>query len=263
MVANQVGAAFHAAYRELELRWKAQADAEGNIYLPNAEPPGPVDYLFIDQEPSFGSWALDMGNAKQRVAAGFLNYVSPGRRPSLGNYAMPFAIHHYLCGAGEQYFITDISKGAMLVEEAKVDQTERWDRWYSLLLEEVRLVAKPGAGIFTFGKKVEDYLVRRHFPRPITSVLHYSGVAASHRNACVKGHEESFRQFKAWVTPELMLAAAKRVLQPLSADVRDYAVARLARTQLSESALKLIFCYKLAFEQYKMAPRQHPLGASR
>jgi hypothetical protein len=256
VVVNQIGAGFHAVYQDLELRWKAQADAEGRVYLPNAEPSGPVDYLFIDQEPSFGSWALDTGNAKQRVEAGFLNYVSPGRRPSLGNYAMPFAIQHYLCEPGQQYFITDISKGAMLVEEAKIDQTERWDRWYSLLLEEVRLVAKPGAPIFAFGKSVEEYLVRRRFPRPVTSVLHYSPLAASHRDACVKGREESFRQFKVSISPELLLATAKRVLQPVSADVRDYAVARLARTQLSESALKLIFCYKLAFERYKMT---HPL----
>jgi hypothetical protein len=223
--------------------------------MPNAEPSDPVDYVFIDQEPSLTEWALDEDDAREKVKAGYRNYVAGILRPRLGGYGPHFAIEHYLCEQGQEYFLTDISKGAMLVKEAEVERAKRWDKWYPLLLEEVRLVAKPGGGIFAFGNKVAEYLTLRHFPRPFTTVLHYSGVARSHRDACIKGREESFRQFETSITPELMLATAERVLQAIPAVFRDEVLDRMAVKPLSESDLKLIFCYKLAFERYKMT---HP-----
>jgi hypothetical protein len=52
-----------------------------------------------------------------------------------------------------------------------------------------------------------------------------------------------------------MLATAERVLQAIPAVFRDEVLDRMAVKPLSESDLKLIFCYKLAFERYKMT---HP-----
>jgi hypothetical protein len=34
---------FQAAYRKLEARMKALAEADGDVFLPNSEPLGPVD----------------------------------------------------------------------------------------------------------------------------------------------------------------------------------------------------------------------------
>jgi hypothetical protein len=38
---------FRAAYRELEARMKALAEAESDVFLPNPAPVGPVEYVFV------------------------------------------------------------------------------------------------------------------------------------------------------------------------------------------------------------------------
>ena len=65
----------------------------------------------------------------------------------------------------------------MLVERAGVARTQRYDRWYGLLVEELDLVAMSGTGIFAVGNAVAQHLERRAFPRPFTKVIHYSGLA--------------------------------------------------------------------------------------
>jgi hypothetical protein len=137
----------------------------------------------------------------------------------------------------------------MLVERAGVARTQRYDRWYELLLEELDLVTTSGAGI-AVGNVVAEHLERRAFPRPFTKVIHYSGVAARARAAGIVGHEDSFERFRTSVSLERVLATAEDVLMAsaVPARFRDETLARLAKSQLSESRQQLIFNYKLAFE---------------
>jgi hypothetical protein len=58
---------FHAAYRALELRMKALADADGDVFLPAAELEGPVHYVLIGMEPSLGWWARSADEARSKV----------------------------------------------------------------------------------------------------------------------------------------------------------------------------------------------------
>jgi len=122
---------------------KARAEAEGDVFLPNPEPLGPVEYVFVCMEPSLGRWARSPDEAKAEVEAGFRNFVF-----SVEDFILHFCIRQYLCEPTERYHITDLSKGAMLVERARIERSPRYDRWYGLLVEEPDLVAKPGAGIF-------------------------------------------------------------------------------------------------------------------
>jgi hypothetical protein len=238
---------FHASYADLEARMKTLADADGDVFLPNPEPPGPADYVFICMEPSLGRWALTLDQAKARVEAGFRNFVS-----STEDFILHFCIRQYLCAPAERYHITDLSKGAMLTERASIDRNSRYDRWYGLLVEELDLVAKPGAGIFAVGNAVARHLARREFPRPVTPVMHYSGQAGPARAAAVAGHEDSFERFRNSVSHELLLATAKGVLDDsVPASLRDEKLSRLAGSELSLSRQQLIFTYKLAFEGYK------------
>ena len=116
-----------------------------------------------------------------------LNFVS-----SIETIILHFCIQQYLCSPMQRYHITDLSKGAMLVQRAGVARTQRYDRWYGLLLEELDLVAPLGAGVFAVGNAVAEHLERRAFPRPFTKVIHYSGVAAWARATGIIGHEDSF-----------------------------------------------------------------------
>lgn len=235
---------FPATYRDLEARMKALAEADGDVFVPNPEPLGPVEYVFVCMEPSLGRWARSPDEARAKVETGFRNFVF-----SIEDFILHFCIKKYLCEPTERYHITDWSKGAMLVERAGVARIHRYDRWYGLLMEELDLVATSGAGIFAVGNAVAEHLARRAFPRPFTRVIHYSGQAAPARAAGTVGHEDSFEQFKGSVSLELVLATAEEVLNgSVPASLRDETLARLAGSQLSESRQQLIFNYKLPFE---------------
>jgi hypothetical protein len=48
------GDRFRASYEYLEARMKARSEADGDVFLPNPEPLGPVEYVFVCMEPSLG-----------------------------------------------------------------------------------------------------------------------------------------------------------------------------------------------------------------
>jgi hypothetical protein len=236
---------FLPAYRELEDRMRARAAADGDIYLPNPEPEGPVHHILICMEPSLGRWARSPEEASSRVKAGFRNFVS-----SVEDFILHFSVRRYLCGPGQRYHITDLSKGAMLVDRAGLARVERYDRWYALLNEEIDLVAKPGARIVAVGSAVAEHLERQQFRRPFTRVIHYSGQAGPARNRGIAGREDDFEAFRKSVTLEDLVATASDVLRVarLPDEFREETLARLARSQLTVSRQKLIFAYRVAFE---------------
>jgi hypothetical protein len=236
---------FRAQYRKLEARMKVLAEADGDVYLPNAEPTGPAEYIFVCMEPSLGRWARSADEARSKVEAGFRNFIF-----SIEDFILHYCIQKYLCGPRQRYHITDLSKGAMLVERAGVARTQRYDRWYGLLVEELDLVAASGARIFAVGNAVARHLERRAFPRSFTRVIHYSGLAARARAAGIARHEDSFEEFRSSVSIGSVVSTARDVLMASSAPAsfRDETLARLAKSQLSESRQQLIFNYKLAFE---------------
>src|SRR5262245_27273601 len=126
---------FRDAYRDLEERMRARAVADGDVFLPNPEPEGPVHHVPICMEPSLGRWARSADEARSKVTAGFRNFVS-----SIEDFILHFSVRRYLCGPEQRYHITDLSKGAMLVGRAGLARAERYDRWYELLHEEIDLV---------------------------------------------------------------------------------------------------------------------------
>src|SRR5262245_42288303 len=82
---------FHAGYRELEERMKALVEADGDVFLPNPEPEGPVQYVLICMEPSLGRWARSADEARSKVEAGFRNFIS-----SMEDFILHFCARRYL-----------------------------------------------------------------------------------------------------------------------------------------------------------------------
>lgn len=243
----RIDGSFHTAYRDLEERMKTLAEADGNVYLPNLEPLGPVDYVLICMEPSLKGWAQSVKDAKAKVNEGFRNFLA-GIEPTL----LHLSVRRFLCEGGQSYHITDISKGAMPVTDAVYDRTKRYDRWYPLLLEEIRLVA-PNGGIVAVGNKVSQYLKRRGFQRPFTRVIHYSGQAGAARRAGIVGREDSFQAFRDSVSLENVVDTAESVFKEANApdNFRDETVSLLKRRKLTTSRRQLIFNYKVAFESIR------------
>jgi len=199
---------------------KALAEADGDAFVPNAEPLGPVQYVLICMEPSLGRWARSADHAKSRVEAGFRNFLF-----SIEDFILHFCVRRYLCGSAQRYHITDLSKGAMLVDRAGPARIQRYHRWYALLQEEIGLCATPGAGIVAVGNVVALQLRRRGFRRPFIQVIHYSGQAGAARSAGIVGREDSFQAFggqsplKMW-SPRRRALSTQHMCLPKSATRR-------------------------------------------
>ena len=244
----RIDGGFHTAYRELEERMKALAEADGDVFLPSPEPLGPVQYVLICMEPSLGRWARTADHARSRVEKGFRNFLF-----SIEDFILHFCVRRYLCESEERYHITDLSKGAMLGNRAGLARIPRYDSWYPLLLEELDLCATASAGIIAVGKVVSQYLKRPDFRRSFTPVIHYSSQAGLARSAGVVGHEDSFQKFGSSVSLKDVVATAEAALKAahVPSEIRDETLCRLAKSQLTTSRQKLIFNYKVAFESMR------------
>jgi hypothetical protein len=235
---------FHSAYRALEEKMRLRAESDGDIFLSNPEPKGPVQHVLICMEPSLGG----------RSEREFRSWVEEGARNflnSIEDFLLHFSVRQYLCESEERYHITDVSKGAMPVERAGEDRAERYDRWYDLLKEELDLVATSDANIFAVGNAVSEFLEDRGFERAFTRILHYSPQAARARNAGIEGHENQFERFRETVRLEDMISTARDVFEASTVpdQFREETLSRLKNRELTPSRKKLLFNYKLAFER--------------
>lgn len=231
-------------YTVLEERFRAQAEAEGSIFLPNVRPSAPVDFVLIAMEPSLRSWSKSPEDAQAQIVAGFRNFLF-----SMEDLLLHFCIRSYLCKPGETYYLTDLTKGAMPVTRARENRRDRYDRWYPLLLEEIAIVAKPSARIYTIGRAVDDYLRRKRFDRPTERLLHYSGQAAKHREKVVRGREGEYERFAQALQPEGVLKVAEEVMVEacLPSQMMAQTLARLSRHKLTDSRKMLAFTYYVEF----------------
>ena len=252
----RIDGGFHAAYRELEERMKALAEADGHVFLPNPEPLGPADYVLICMEPSLGWWASTPDDARSRVEAGFRNFLF-----SIEDFILHFCVRRYLCESEERYYITDLSKGAMLVNCAGLARVQRYEKWYKLLLEELDLCATASAGIVAVGNVVARHLERQGFPRRFTKVIHYSSQAGLARSTGVESRRDDFSAFRGSVSLEDLVATAEATLKAahVPSEFRDKPLSRLAKSQLTTSREQLIFSYKIAFEQMRREPGLHQM----
>ena len=122
-------------YRQLEEQMRKLAKADGDVYLPNVEPLHPVDFIFICLEPSLGRWAKTREEANSKISSGFRNFID-----SIDDMILHHSIRTYLCREDQSYHLTDVSKGAMLVEKANMDRKLRYAKWHDLLMKNPRPV---------------------------------------------------------------------------------------------------------------------------
>lgn len=201
------------AYSELEQRFRDQViedrshftqwvEKQGlSVYLPSVKPNDMANYIFVGMEPS-RAWANSVEDAERKVAEGCTNYEAstPSWDAKHPLNLMKLSINRFLLQCGETYYLTDVSKGAMLVEAAGIDRQQRYMRWYPLLLEEIDIVGKQGAPIIAIGKTVEDFLKRMDFEkdtgRSLYRVMHYSRRASRHWKTEAERDKGGFKTFK-------------------------------------------------------------------
>ena len=240
---------FRSKYQMLESLMKAQAETDGKIFLPNLAPSSPVDYVFVCMEPSLGRWGPTHEVAVERIDAGFRNFMY-----SLEDFIFHYCANQYLCSRDQRYFVTDVSKGAMLVNHAVATRAERYNRWHSLLLDELDLLLRPDGRVIAVGKEVAIHFKNRRFP-VFSTILHYSNQAAQSRNAQIVGREEEFEAYRGTVLLEDVLNNAEEVMltSGIPVAILNETLARLSTSELTESRRKLMFIYKTAFEAFDTA----------
>lgn len=247
---------FQKAYNELEIKMSGLAKKNDEIYVPNIIPHSSVEYIFICMEPSLGEWARNRDEAENKLKSGFRNLLD-----GYNTMILHFAIRNYLCKKDQNYFITDLSKGVMLVRDAGINRVARYKNWYPLLLEEIDIVASPESSVFAVGTHVTRFLDSQNFPRETTSLIHYSGAGTKHWDAAVQEHKEIFDEFQNTVSHEDFLATAEDIIKESDVPkvIGDRALERLRKGKLTRSRLKLMFNYKISFEAIPSKLRRNRL----
>ena len=227
---------------------KQLATHEGDTYLPNVLPNSPANYIFIGMEPSLGRWAGNDGSkAEEMLSAGFRNF-----HWSMDDFVFHYSIERFLLKPGEIYHITDVSKGAMMVQSASIDRTNRYADWFPLLIDELKLLASANAIYFSVGRAVIECLKQLDFPFPLYQVLHFSSQASLSRKRVIQGRENEFESFRRTISANDILATARDRLarSGMSSTLKEKILARLSRSgPLSESRKMLAFTYKTQFDR--------------
>lgn len=197
------------AYADLERRFRAQliTDRERliervkegwGVYLPCWKPTSQVDFVIVGMEPSFW-WANDVEDGEKKVADGMTNFGGPvewNDDSPLGLFQL--SIERFLCKRGE-YHLTDVSKGAMPTTVAAVDRKRRYERWYPLLLDEIKIVGKSDAPVIAIGNAVQGFLSGNDLEgktgRRLYRILHYSNQASRSRKIEADNDPEGFKAF--------------------------------------------------------------------
>ena len=238
---------FSKQYAALEGKFKEQVEKDNedfgikSCFLANIAPKVPVDYVLIAMEPSLPA---NIDSIKNFAV-------------SVEDFILHFCAKEYLCkGECERtYHITDLSKGAMLVSDASSSPAlryERYKRWYPLLCEEIKLVARPNAPIIPVGYVVRDFLTVQKMSDLKDEILHYSQSAAPHRTKMPKRHPEQFSEFKKTVNMSHIEATVKRVMEgaELGSGEPEKTLKRLqSGSGLTKSRKQLMFTYKCQFEK--------------
>lgn len=244
----------HAAYAELESRFKEQVKQDNNyakspegqgVYCPVREPTSLADFILVAMEPSIGGWAKGMQDAKTKIDNGFKNFdgfdnfcvcVNPAGI-SIPLQVFCHCIKRYLCQNGETFHLTDIAKGAMLVKGAAKERRQRYERWYHLLLKEIALVGQPAAPVIAVGKEVYDFLTKKRFEfetgRKLHHVVHYSAQAAGTQRVLPCRYPEDYERF---ISQEL---------------VGEQTVSEGLKDTPKHTRKKLMFTYKRQFEEIR------------
>ena len=245
---------FNDDYALLERKFQEQVIADNkelgieSSYTPNFKPPGPVDYILVATEPSTGV----PSKRNEEAAEEPLNFSW-----SVEDFILHYCIRNYLCSKSETYHLTDLAKGGMRNEDAAKQPTERHNRWYPLLEEELRLLTKQGkTRLIAIGKVAGDFLRDKYLCADLQRVLHYTRTAASHRRKKIAPWINSFPEYRDSFSKEDFDRSIAQVFK--DANLESYIPRRPEGGKpytLTESRMMLMFYYMNRFGQLKNDPK--------
>lgn len=241
---------FSDRYEELEYKFQRRVERDNewlgipSSYVHNLVPQGPVDYVLVAMEPSWGVPGKRDHKGRAQVARNFTWSVE--------DFTFHYCIREYLRPNGETYHLTDLSKGAMPTRLASKQRLERYERWYPLLKEELRLLSKQGdeTRLIAAGKVVATFLKDKGLCRRVERVLHYARTAAGHVDKAIEPWREHFGCFSP--DEDAFRESIREVLK--DADMDSYVGRRPEGGKpynLTASRKKLMFYYKHRFGELR------------
>ena len=243
---------FKEQYEELKKCFVEQVELDrckypNSVFLPNIPPKGPVDFVFVGMEPSYDKYAKNRDDAERQISSGYRNFMY-----SLEDFILHYCIRHYLCNDGSQYYITDLSKGAMKTKIANKERRKRYQDWYPLLQKELSLVAKNTAKIIAIGQCVKQFLDDQgQIPTPIY-FPHYANTNNKWRKDYITNNhlELEFEKFKskdAPSHPDILREAKTMMIEwEIPQSIIDNTINRLSKSNFTDSRYKLLFvCAKI------------------
>lgn len=250
---------FLQRYEDLERKFCKQVQKDfdccglESVMLRNIQPDGPVDFILIAQEPSGGRTQTGIRPSCWECVKDRKNRNFCGHKY---DFMFQYCVRNYLCGEGQTYYLTDLSKGAMPPKQAVTTSHETHKRWYSLLVEELDLVAKPeGTRIIAIGKtKVHKFLRRRKEFEGIDWVYHLAPTANGARAKAIKPYLSEFPQFVETLNFDHILDTTEDVLcrAGYSEVSRQKKLPELWKgSRLTEGDKKFVFYYKKRFEELR------------
>lgn len=251
---------FEAAYRELERAFECQVEEDNRhfssqriVYIPNIRPEGLADYILVGSEPSFGGWASDMEQAREKIENGYKNFAT-----SFEDFIFHYCVRTFLCQNDQTYYLTDLSKGAMKIRDAKPQRVKRYEKWLPLLKEELRLTVKPGAPVIAIGEETWKFLSKKSKAgffegHAVTPVLHFGGHWISNWSRYAEAFREFYDTFSPTIGLKDILSAAETTLHKAGMDYfREETLQKIRKgVEISESMKQLAFTYQISFESIR------------
>lgn len=237
---------FNEEYSYLERCFESKAEKEGSVYLPTIRPKEQADFVFIAMEPSLGRFARNAGEANEKIEQGFKDFAL-----SVRDFILHYCVREYLCPTGKTYYVTNLSKGAMLVKQANDQRNKRYRQWLPLLIKEMNLVSKGSTRLVAIGKCVKDFLDKNNV-KSIFHVPHYSQLAAKCHGEYIVGRELEFEKFKTQISIRDILIVANIVVQEANMNkllAKEILDGLKQKSELTEAEKKLIFVYKSEFDR--------------
>ena len=250
---------FIEQYLALEKKFRQQVEEDRKFgiessFLSNIEPRDHVDFVLVAMEPSTGvsgKMPLDRLDGKPRKDKNFCW--------STEDFVFHFAIRNYLCPSGKTYHLTDLSKGAMKVREAKKKRQEKYERWYPLLKEELRLVSNSErTRIIAIGNVVHEFLKSKSLCDSIERVIHYSPQGWPARKKAIQPAKDRFSEFDSAIDVDAFEGTVRDVLEQAGTDRQyiDFMLEKnVNKSKLTESRRKSLFYYKNIFEELRCSDR--------
>ena len=235
---------FREKYDALQHQWRKRAKDHGHHYLKYVAPRDPADFVLVAKMTSIG----EKGVAE--TEPGCYPAIDPPHfnlHVSLGDLILNYGAHRHLCKPGETYYLTDLGKCAIPPGRAKGKlQDNEFHDWYPILLEELKLVAKPNATVVPVGGATGNFLKGQpDFPYPLAEpVLHWSSAAIVAAKMASSLFPDEWKEFLEATNWEDLRSSTEEIFREAGLAQHMDDIDRRYKERFRETQIHLMFTYK-------------------